>query len=149
MTRLALAALVLTLAVSGCQKAPSPLAAAARVAKPAALAHKVEIQQVTVQQAAALMASDHAPLFIDVRDPDEYAGGHARGAVSHPLPDLDAWAKALDKDAPTMVICHSGRRSMLAAQGLLDRGFTHVVNVQGGTAAWIAANLPIDVPSRR
>ena len=152
MRRVALVTLTLALALTGCQKAPSPLAAAGvrnpRVA--AAATHKTaEIQQLTVQQAAEIAAGDKAPLFIDVREPDEYAGGHARGAVSYPLSAIETWAKTLDANAPVMVICHSGRRSMIACQNLQAKGFAQILNVQGGTAAWIAANLPIDVPAVR
>jgi rhodanese-related sulfurtransferase len=84
-------------------------------------------------------------LFIlDVRGPGEYAAAHARGAVSIPLPQLAERAGELDLRRPTAVICASGYRSS-AACGLLRRaGFTEVVNVAGGTNAWVAANLPTD-----
>jgi hydroxyacylglutathione hydrolase len=84
-------------------------------------------------------------LFIlDVRGPGEYAAAHARGAASIPLPQLVERAGELDQRRPTAVICASGYRSS-AACGLLRRaGFTDVVNVAGGTNAWVAAKLPTE-----
>ena len=75
---------------------------------------------------------------IDVREPDEYTGGHVPGAELIPL---GAVASNLDRfaaDATTYVICKSGVRSMRACELAASQGFD-VVNVTGGTGAWVAS----------
>ena len=42
------------------------------------------------------------------------------------------------------MICQSGRRSMAASQTLVKHGFTGVVNIEGGTGAWIALGQPVE-----
>lgn len=124
--------------VTALQVAPKTL-----VAKKAPV-RQVEIKQVDVKAAAALVVTNPQLLFLDVRQPEEYAEGHAPGAVLRPLPDLATWAAKLDKRAPVMVMCRSGHRSMQAATQLVALGFTDVTNVQGGFLAWTAAGLAVE-----
>src|SRR3954469_5361634 len=72
---------------------------------------------------------------IDVREPDEYAAGHVPGAELLPLAAVPAH---LDRFGarPTYVICRSGVRSMRACEIASEVGHD-VVNVNGGTMAWI------------
>ena len=77
--------------------------------------------------------------ILDVRRRSEYDSGHVPGAINVPLDFFDEHAGDLDLSKPTAVICASGYRSSTAAS-LLRRYTTHpLVNVTGGTAAWIAA----------
>jgi rhodanese-related sulfurtransferase len=80
---------------------------------------------------------------IDVREPDEFAGGHVPGAVNIPLQTVPDSLDRLDPDKPVYVICQHGMRSERAATFLDARGFD-TVNVLGGTSAWMAADLPIE-----
>jgi rhodanese-related sulfurtransferase len=153
MRSIAPAALALVLSLSGCVHARpatalqvGPQAATAKKAL-APAAHQiatVEIKQTDVNGVAGLLAANPKLLFLDVRQPEEYAAGHAPGATLRPLPDLATWAAKLDKHAPVMVMCRSGHRSMQAATQLVGLGFTDVTNVQGGFLAWQAAGLPIE-----
>lgn len=143
----AIFALAALLTVTGCMNARP--ATALQVAPKTLVAQKApvrqaEIKQVTVAGVAGLLTANPQLLFLDVRQPEEYAAGHAPAAVLRPLPDLTAWAAKLDKHAPVMVMCHSGRRSMQAATQLVGLGFTDVTNVQGGFMAWTAAGLPVE-----
>jgi rhodanese-related sulfurtransferase len=84
--------------------------------------------------------------FIDVRTPPEYAEVHADGTASMPLDSLDPAAVAKlvgSHDQPVYVICRSGGRAAKACDKLAAAGFTQVYNVEGGTAAWDAAGLPV------
>jgi rhodanese-related sulfurtransferase len=83
------------------------------------------------------------PAVIDVREPDEFASGHVPGAVNVPLATVGTWAATQPKDAPCVVICQSGRRSVAASEVLVKQGFKEVINVAGGTAAWIEQGLPV------
>ncbi|MEQ1603493.1 MAG: rhodanese-like domain-containing protein [Pyrinomonadaceae bacterium] len=82
--------------------------------------------------------------FIDVRTPEEYAGGHAARAVNMPLDSLTASLDKLEKNEPVYIICQTGNRSKKAAVILKDAGFNNVLNVTGGTVAWQAAGLPME-----
>jgi rhodanese-related sulfurtransferase len=82
--------------------------------------------------------------FIDVRTPEEYAGGHAARAENIPLDTLTASFDKLEKNEPVYIICQTGNRSKKAAEILKGAGFNNVFNVTGGTVAWQAAGLPME-----
>lgn len=80
--------------------------------------------------------------LIDVREPDEYANTHAKGAVNLPLSNFAALAGQVNTDVPVYVICRSGGRSVEATQYLEEVFGADVYNVVGGTQAWVNAGLP-------
>jgi rhodanese-related sulfurtransferase len=102
------------------------------------------IPSTSVADARAQLQAPSPPLLIDVREPHEYAAGHAPGAVNVPLSQVSRWAETQPKDQPTLVICQSGRRSLNASKTLLELGFTSVTNVAGGTSDWISQGYPVD-----
>lgn len=85
--------------------------------------------------------------LIDVRTPAEFGEVHVQGARNIPLGDLRPGALlqelAADPEAPIAMICRSGARAEKACQMLRAAGATRVVNVEGGTLAWIDADLPV------
>ncbi|MDD2699864.1 MAG: rhodanese-like domain-containing protein [Sideroxydans sp.] len=96
---------------------------------------------------AQSMVSEGA-LLLDVREPAEYAAVHAVNAQLMPLGQVGMRLHELDayKDKPVAVICRSGRRSAQAVAILQEAGFSKVVNVQGGTSAWVEAGLDVVAP---
>ena len=86
--------------------------------------------------------SEHVPL-IDVRTPAEYGSVHAKGAVNHPMESLNVDRLPFGKEDEIQVICQSGGRSMKVCQKLEAAGYSNVVNVEGGTSAWQASELPV------
>lgn len=96
-------------------------------------------QKITPQQAKARMA-EPGVIVLDVRMQQEYDAGHIANAVLLPLPLIEAGdaavAKALpDKDAEILVYCRSGRRSAIAANALINMGYTNVLDF-GGINDW-------------
>lgn len=90
-------------------------------------------------------AAQAGTTVIDVRTPAEYAAGHLDGAVNIDVQGstfADAVAE-LDPSASYAVYCHSGNRSKVAVAYLVDHGFSHVVELRGGIAAWQAAGRPV------
>ena len=87
-------------------------------------------------------------LVIDVRSVDEYRGGHLGGAPSIPVEDEELWltrTEPLDRERPTVVYCRSGRRSELAAELLVEAGFTKVYDL-GGVEDWDPDDLAVEAP---
>ena len=80
---------------------------------------------------------------IDVRTPAEYAAGHIAGARNIDVEAADFGSKiaSLDKKAPYLVYCHSGRRSGIAAGQMAAAGFTDIVD-GGAMADLVAAGAP-------
>jgi rhodanese-related sulfurtransferase len=79
--------------------------------------------------------------LIDVRQPDEYAEVHIPDAVLVPLGEVPDRLDAFSTTETNYLVCRSGARSMRAAEFLADRGYD-VVNVAGGTLAWVASGRP-------
>ena len=74
--------------------------------------------------------------LIDVREPNEYKGGHLRGAKNIPMNTiLEHSEKYLDKSKEYHIICHSGARSLKTCSTLKHNGF-NVINVSGGTSRY-------------
>lgn len=91
------------------------------------------------------LAGDKSPIpfiFIDVRTPEEYAGGHIRGAKLIPLQELEQRLAEVPKDRQVYLYCHSGRRSADASKILVKAGYTNIENVSGGITAWREAGYP-------
>jgi len=94
---------------------------------------------------AVRLINQEKAVLIDVREPDEFAAGHAAGARNVPLGTLDG-AKGLpsNKAVPLVVMCATGARASRAAAQLRKAGHASVHALAGGTAAWREASLPIE-----
>ena len=84
-------------------------------------------------------------VLLDVREDDEWAAGHAPGALHIPLGQLVARLDELPGDQPVAVVCRAGGRSAQATAYLLRQG-RDVRNVAGGMKAWAAGGLPLERP---
>jgi phage shock protein E len=86
-------------------------------------------------------------LIVDVRTPEEFAGGHIRGAVNIPLsgPDFAAQIAQLEPAASYAVYCRSGNRSQPAVDEMTEAGISSVYELKDGTAGWAAAGQPLVV----
>ncbi len=82
--------------------------------------------------------------LIDVREPSEFASGHAKGARNIPLGQLATRMKDIRTDGTVLVVCQSGSRSKAAYEVLKREHVADVRNVKGGTSAWRAAKLPLE-----
>ena len=105
------------------------------------------IASVTVQEAWQRIGAGRkgaAPVLFDVREPGEYARGHARGARNLPLSQLAQRLVDVPQDRDVLVICQSGHRSRSATRLLLQHGYTRIWNVTGGTAVWRMSQLPME-----
>lgn len=85
--------------------------------------------------------------LIDVRTPAEYRELHVAVARNIPLDRLDPSTLRAEtggeRAKPLYVICRSGSRGKQACEKLAAAGYTHVMNVEGGTLACEQAGLPL------
>ena len=95
----------------------------------------VELQKI-------LNAQPSSPV-IDVRTPVEFAEVHVPQARNFPLDELKPSSLELQKNQPVYLLCRSGQRATKAADKFAKEGFSQPVVVEGGTLAWIEANLPV------
>lgn len=100
------------------------------------------IRPTEIDPAAAEDARQTGAVLVDVREPDEWVRGRASGAVHLPLGQL---AGRLDElpEGELLFICHSGVRSLKAAELALSRGRA-ARSVRGGTEAWAKTGLPLE-----
>ena len=101
----------------------------------------MHIPTTTVADLHQRVARDGANV-IDVREPHEYAAGHVPGAINVPMATIPVRMQDLPR-GDVYVICESGARSWQVASFLAQRGID-VTNVDGGTAAWRSAGLPVE-----
>ncbi len=88
------------------------------------------------------MQAGTAPIVVDVRLPSEWMALRIGNVLNIPLNRMFTDSKRLSKDMPVLTVCNSAYRSSMGASVLLKQGFKDVLNMEGGSEAWIAAGLP-------
>ena len=94
----------------------------------------------------ALMSEGEAVRLIDVRTPAEFARGHAAGAESVPLGEIEdgrALAALRRHGRSLYLLCASGERARRAADRLAAAGLCNLVLVEGGQRRWSRCGLPV------
>ena len=94
---------------------------------------------------ATLLINRGKTTIVDVRSSEEFATGRLPDAINIPAGDLAKRVGELEKSKSktTIVVCQKGTRAFSAAKVLEKAGFTDVVVLDGGVAAWQAAGLPM------
>ena len=84
--------------------------------------------------------------FIDVREDNEFAVDHAKGALhlGRGILERDIETVIPDKHAEIVLYCGGGYRSALAAENLKKMGYANVASMDGGIRAWREAGYPIE-----
>ena len=125
------------------------------------------VTRLTVQEASDRLAAGFT--YVDVRTPEEFEAGHPPGAVNVPIalaapggmapnPQFGRVMTAVfAKDAPLLLGCKAGGRSMRAASELLAAGFTNLLELRPGwdgarnpfgritEPGWSRASMPVEV----
>ena len=94
-------------------------------------------QQITQEEAKEMMDTQNV-VILDVREQNEYDGGHIPGAVLLPVGTIDEAAAAEvipNKDSTVLVYCRSGNRSKTASSKLAELGYTNIYEF-GGINTW-------------
>lgn len=87
--------------------------------------------------------NDGTTQIVDVREPEEWAGGHIPGAIHIPLGQLAQATRKLDASRPVVTVCRSGNRSLTAVKVLNNAGFGDAKSMAGGMSAWVSAGHPV------
>jgi len=92
---------------------------------------------ITAEEAKEIMDTEEGYIILDVRTQEEYDEGHIPGAIviSHEEIEEKAEKVLTDKDQMILVYCRSGRRSKLAAEALVELGYTNIKEF-GGIIDW-------------
>src|SRR5436190_13330185 len=101
---------------------------------------KLEEAQVDADRARKLIATEGATA-IDLRDEDDFAGGHVPGAINVSEDDLGSRLDELSDDEPVIVICEDGKRSSDVAERLRDDGY-QAASARGGMGVRSDAGRP-------
>ena len=92
---------------------------------------------IAAEEAKKIMDSQEGYIILDVRTQEEYDEGHIPGAtqISHEEIAEKAEDVLTDKNQMILVYCRSGRRSKLAAEALVELGYTNIKEF-GGIIDW-------------
>ena len=116
-------------------------------------AKKKQAREIRTPEVRQLFEGNPKPLFVDVREPQEYDAGRIAGALSFPVDKIQGMEDRLPKDRPIILyesgkgsgdnICAAGRA---AGRTLLSDGFSsdHVKVYLDGLEGWVKAGLPTE-----
>ena len=116
-------------------------------------AMKRDIENLSIGDLKAELASDDGVLLLDIREIQEVVDlGTIPGAIHCPRGMMEFWASPaspyyrdyFQEDKRTILFCAGGGRSVLATKSLEDMGFTNVAHVEAGFGGWQKAGEPIE-----
>lgn len=102
----------------------------------------------TLDEMRAALADGKA-IVIDIREPDEHAGGIAPGARRLPMSQMRQRLAEVptDPSKPVLLVCRTQNRSSATWRALREMGrYGHVRYVQGGMSEWAARGWPMVKP---
>jgi rhodanese-related sulfurtransferase len=94
------------------------------------------IKNISNEEAKSLIENEPKLIILDVRTKEEYKTGRLRNSILIPLSELESRLGELNKNAPILVYCRSGNRSVTASKILLNNGFNRIYNLRGGIIEW-------------
>lgn len=106
------------------------------------------IDEISAAEARDRLGAGSRALFLDVRDPDEWAEGHIPGATHLPRTYFESRVESVvpDREREIVVYCAAGSRSAFATKTLLELGYGNVVNLAGGYAEWKRSGFETTLP---
>jgi rhodanese-related sulfurtransferase len=104
-----------------------------------------DVRRISVQELSNRLQGSNPPLVWEYRTADAYAQGHLPGSRWVQIEETATLAKNLDRKQPIVTLCAwpDEATSARAAQILQGLGFSDVAALKGGSAAWMAAGLPV------
>lgn len=103
----------------------------------------MSLNNLTPREIADLLEKN-AIVLVDVREPDEFASGHIKGAHLMPLSAFNVQSLPESGGRPIVFQCRSGGRSAKAVALCQRAGLSIDSHMQGGILCWVAAGLPLE-----
>ena len=109
---------------------------------------RAEVGETTPEQVVERLAAGERLVLLDVREPEEVEQGMVPGARHLGRGHFESKAEDVvpDKDAPVVVYCASGVRSVFAARTLAELGYTNAVSMAGGFVRWRDLGYDFTIP---
>ncbi len=107
---------------------------------------KSRVKEIDIAQYQRMREAGDSHVLVDTREDNEWAAGHAVGAVhlGKGVIERDVEKTIPDKSTKLVLYCGGGFRSALAADNLQKMGYTNAISLDGGWRAWKDAGLPIE-----
>jgi rhodanese-related sulfurtransferase len=107
---------------------------------------KKRVRQTDVEGYKKMVGDREKHVLVDTREDNEWAAGHAAGAIhlSKGIIERDIEAKVPDKNTKLVLYCGGGFRSALAGDALQKMGYTNVISLDGGWRSYQESGLPLE-----
>ena len=106
------------------------------------------VQEISRDELQQKLGAGENLVIVEALGPMYYADAHLPGALNLPHDQVDELAPSLlpDKDQPVVVYCSNRpcQNSVIAAQRLVELGYTQVYDYAEGKQDWIEAGLPVE-----
>jgi molybdopterin/thiamine biosynthesis adenylyltransferase/rhodanese-related sulfurtransferase len=104
-----------------------------------------EGSEISVEETHQLLEAKEPVVLLDIREKEEIRLGHIRGAIFLPQGLLNERVEGLlpDKNAPVVVYCAAGIRSLAAAKLMKEKGYAHVFSMAKGIEGWQKAGYEV------
>jgi rhodanese-related sulfurtransferase len=105
---------------------------------------KSRVKEIGINEYKKMPSGGH--LLIDVREDNEWAAGHAAGAIhlGKGIIERDIETKVPDKSTTMVLYCGGGFRSALVADALQKMGYENPISLDGGWRAWNEAGMAVE-----
>jgi rhodanese-related sulfurtransferase len=105
---------------------------------------KSRVKETNVADVKRRMDAGEKFVLVDVREDNEWARGHAAGAVhlGKGIIERDIETAVPDSKTKLILYCGGGFRSALVADNLQKMGYSNVESMDGGWKGWLEAGLP-------
>jgi len=109
--------------------------------------HAADVPTVTPADLASQIATNHPPIILDVRSPEEFSSGHVPGAinVAHTAIESNMNQLSAHRDQDIVVYCVSGKRAGIALQWLKSHGFSRLWHLEGDYSGWVKEGHEVEV----
>lgn len=95
----------------------------------------ITVPELTADELHQMLAGDHPPLLLDVREPYEWRQVHIPAALHIPMNDVPDRLTELPQTVSIVVFCAHGMRSYGVAGWLIEQGY-QASNLAGGITEW-------------
>jgi rhodanese-related sulfurtransferase len=106
---------------------------------------KGSVQKVSAVDVKAMIDRKDKVIYLDVRDPNEFAAGHLPGAmnISRGTLEFNVFGKIQDQNAQIILYCKTVSRSALATKTMNDLGYKNAKLMDASFEEWIKAGYPV------